>query len=269
MEKQRILVCNDDGIHSPGLKAAVETLLGLAEVIVVAPRVQQTGMGRSWTGNPEARLTALDYHANGQLVEAYYFDASPAVTLRHGLDFILGDQPPDLIISGINYGENLGINVSISGTLGVAMEGASAGIPALAFSKETEIESHHKYTEQNWEGAKHFVRFFAQSLLSQPLPEGVDLLTVNVPEKATHETPWKMTRLSKKSHYHVITEGLTRESKLGDVRYSNAHDLSTLEPGTDIHTFVVDGAVAVTPLVLDQTSRIDLLAFQQSLQEAL
>ena len=144
MRKPKILITNDDGIHSPGLRAAAEAAQSIGEVTIAAPRHQQTGMGRSLTGNREARLEQINYLVNGRNITAFHCECSPALVVRHCLKTVFHDNKPDLLISGINYGENLGFNVTCSGTVGAALEGASFGIPSIAISKQTEIESHYK-----------------------------------------------------------------------------------------------------------------------------
>jgi 5'-nucleotidase len=110
MGSTRILVTSDDGIHSPGLRAAVEVLLDLGEVIVVAPFKQQTGMGRSYFVNPDAVLVPVPFEVDGTNVWAYGCECSPAMAVRHGLDVLFLDMKPDLVVTGINYGENLSVS---------------------------------------------------------------------------------------------------------------------------------------------------------------
>jgi 5'-nucleotidase len=145
MRKYQILITNDDGIESPGLRAAVESVVDIGDVTIVAPSHQQTGMGRSLTGDEQARLEPVDYQINGTKISAYHCDCSPALVVRHSLKTIFNGNRPDLLVSGMNYGENLGTNVTCSGTVGAALEASSFGIAAIAISKQTDIESHHGF----------------------------------------------------------------------------------------------------------------------------
>ncbi len=198
--KAKILLTNDDGIGSPGLKAAAMALLPLGELMIMAPTRQQTSMGRAYAGDPEARLEPVPFEVDGTAITAYACDASPAAVLRHGL-LVFPDYAPSLVVAGVNYGENIGVDASGSGTVGATLDAACRGFPALAMSLETGIESHHAYSDKNWDGAVHFTRLFARGILAKGLPPGVDILKVEVPDNATEKTPWKVAGLSPYSYY--------------------------------------------------------------------
>ena len=137
MKKPQILLTNDDGIHSPGLWAAARELAKLGYVTVAAPREQHSGAGRSvpaWTDG-EVKPTTLQI--GDQEWTCYAVGGSPAQSVQYGVFAIL-QQKPDLVVSGINYGENPATDVSLSGTVGAGLEAASYGIPALAVSLELE-----------------------------------------------------------------------------------------------------------------------------------
>ncbi|MBU1001165.1 MAG: 5'/3'-nucleotidase SurE [Proteobacteria bacterium] len=249
----KILVTNDDGVHSPGLHAAVHGLHGLAEVQIVAPLHQQTAMGRSLTGNKQSAMQAVPLCIGGREYQAYACDASPAFAVRHGLR-CMQSLRPDLVVSGINYGENLGSSITGSGTVGAALQGAGEGIPAIAISLETSIDTIHEYTEQDWDVAAHFLRLFAGIMLGGRRPRDVDVLKIDVPCGATRETPWRLTRLSLDSYYGIELPGASLQSLLGDYRITKA--VAQGEPtDTDVHALAVDKVVSVTPLSLDCTSR--------------
>ena len=109
---------------------------------------------------------------------------------------------PDLVVSGINYGENLGTGITASGTVGAALEAAALGIPALAVSLQTHPDDYYSYSrEVNFSPARHFTTLFARILLDRRLPLDVDLLKIDIPDGATLETPWEMTRLSRHRYY--------------------------------------------------------------------
>ncbi len=160
LERPRIFVSNDDGIHSPGLRAAVSAALPLGDILVVAPSQQQTGMGRSLRGDRDEVLRPVEYSVDSDKIEAYHCNCSPALAVQHGLGILCAQTAPDLLISGINYGENLGTNITLSGTIGAALQGASMGIPALAVSLQTEFQYHYTYGEVNWSAACYFLSFF-------------------------------------------------------------------------------------------------------------
>ncbi len=257
MKHPKIMITNDDGIHSPGLRAAAQAAMNLGQVIVAAPSKQQTGSGRSMKGYKESSFTPVDYEINGEKIPAFHCDCSPALAVHHGLNVLCTHEKPDLIISGINYGENMGINITVSGTVGAALEGASKGIPALAVSLQTEVDTYHEYTDQNWTGASHFLAFFARLLLSGNLPPDVDALKIDVPDNATALTPWRLTRLSRQVYYKTHIEHPSRESKIGDTKLSINKDQASFEKESDIYALTVERVVSVTPLSLDLTSRTD------------
>jgi len=252
-----IFITNDDGIASPGLHAAVDAVLDLGTVLVVAPSSQQTAAGRSCIGNGEASLKPVNLERGGRRVEAYHCPCTPAQVVRHGLQVRCAARRPDLLISGINYGENVGNCVTISGTIGAALEGASHGIPALAVSLETDTASHLNHTAQDWRTAGHFLRRFARRVLDGRLPFDVDVLKVDIPDSATPETPWRLTRQSRQGYFTTFLEQPLPDSRLRDAVLRIAVDERTLERDSDIYALKVDRVVAVTPLSLDLTSRAE------------
>lgn len=253
----RILLTNDDGIDSPGLLASVRACMGLGDLVVVAPAHQQTAMGRSCTGRKEAILVPVPLEVDGQPIRAYSLEASPASVVRHGLQVCFADAPPQLVVSGINYGENVGTSITASGTVGAAFEAASWGIPALAAALQTHPKHFFHHGEVDWHAAEHFVRLFVERMLRVPLPDDVDVLKLDVPEDATPETPWHLTRLARQRYFVLNLEEPHLGSRLGDARIGIQVDHDTLKTETDVHALAVARCVAVTPLSLDATSRTD------------
>lgn len=253
MIRPNILVTNDDGVHSPGLHAAVHGVADLGRVEIVAPLRQQTAMGRALAADKSDAMRPVDLAIDGRGVKAWACDASPAFSVRHGLA-CLTDFRPDLVVSGINYGENLGSSITGSGTVGAALQAADQGIPAIAISLETGIDDIHDYGEQDWAAAAHFLRLFAGVMLGGGLPFDVSVLKIDVPSGATAETPWRLTRLSPHSFYGIDLPGASTASRLGDYRITKS--VAANEPlDTDVHALAVDKVVSVTPLSLDMTSR--------------
>src|SRR5258708_13169212 len=191
---------NDDGIGSPGLWAAAEAFADLAELLVVAPREQQSGMGRSLPVASEGRIYEEKRAFTGVEHTVYAVDGTPAQAVQHGV-IELAPRLPSLVVSGINYGENTGNGVTISGTVGAALEAASLGIPALAVSQETRIDLHLTYADVDFSAAAFFARKFGEWLLNNNRPDDVDLLKVDVPLHPPPETPCKITRLPRPRLY--------------------------------------------------------------------
>ncbi len=252
-----IFLTNDDGIASPGLQAAARAVLGLGELLVVAPSTQQTAMGRSFRGRKDARLEPTAFEVDGQAVRAFHAEGSPATVVRHALQVLCPERLPDLLVSGINYGENVGTSITASGTVGAALEAASMGIPALAAAQQVHPDGFMEHGEQDWRAAEHFLRLFARRLLDGPLPFDVDLLKIDVPDGATAETPWRLSRLSRQRYFEMVLEAPSLESRIGDGRIVVDVNHGRLEPDSDVHALAVDRVVAVTPLSLDATSRAD------------
>lgn len=257
-----ILFTNDDGIESPGLWAAVEAFSGVADLLVVAPREQQSGMGRSLPITSEGRVYPYENgHIDG--CTAYAVDGTPAQAVQHGV-LELAARLPALVVSGINYGENTGNGVTISGTVGATIEAASLGIPALAVSQQTPKDLHLTYSpEVDFSAAAHFTRIFGEWLMNQATPDDVDLLKVDVPWEASQQTPWRVTRLSRRRVYWPTRPERVSLSDVGRLGYKYDTDPSKAEPDSDVYALLQDKVVSVTPMSLDMTSRTDMYRLRQ------
>lgn len=261
-----VLVTNDDGISSPGLRAAVRAAMRLGEVLVAAPSGQQTGAGRSTPGNGALLLEPVSLVIGGEPVRAYAIPGTPAQTVMYGA-LVLADRPVDLVISGINYGENLGVEITTSGTVGAALEAAAMGIPALAISRETHKRFHFNPEEgMDFAAAQHFAEVFGQLLLERKMPPDVDALKVDVPEGASAETPWRVTRVSRQRYYYPLPPANPDLSKPVYVDYGVRLDMETLERDSDIWALAVDRVVSVAPISLDLTSRVALAEVDRALR---
>ena len=261
-----ILITNDDGIESPGLKAAVEAVMDIGSVSVIAPTLQQTASGRALTGNRQSSLQPIPYKANGKKISAYHCECSPALIVKHSLKTLFNGSKIDLLVSGINYGENLGVNITSSGTVGAALEAACSGIPSIAISQQTDIESHFKYTDQDWTTSAFFLNKFAKVLLKNELPQDVDVLKIDVPASATPLTHWKMTNLSKTDYYSRVFDHPAENSKLSDGKTIIQLQKEDLDREGDIYVFAVERLVAVTPLSVDLTSRVNIKDLKSTIE---
>lgn len=261
-----ILITNDDGIQSPGLLAAVGAVYDLGEILVVAPRYQQSGTGRSFLSSDGA-IHHEHIEVKGLIIPAFSIDGSPAQVLQYGLVELV-PRPPDLLVSGINYGENVGSGITVSGTVGAVLEGAAFGIPGLAVSLEAPAEYHHSYSEDvDFTTAAFFTRLFAQRLLSVVLPPDVDALKIDVPQDATEETPWRLTRVSRQSYFYPVPGNRTRLADKVPMSYEMRIDFDVLEEDSDIFALAQERVVAVSPLSIDLTSRVNLADLTQLLQD--
>jgi 5'-nucleotidase len=267
-ERPLILFTNDDGIESPGLWAVVKAFTDLGDILVCAPREQQSGTGRSMPVTSRGSLHAREMTINGGRYTVYAADGTPAQSVLHAV-LELAPRPPALVVSGINYGENTGTGVTISGTVGAALEAASLNIPALAVSQQTPRDLHLSYSDQvDFSAAAHFSRVFGQWLLSNHRPQDVDILKVDVPLGATPETPWRLTRLSRTRVYWPTRPERASLSDAGRIGYQYRTSPDKAEPDSDVYAVLHERAVSVTPLSLDMTSRIDLSHLRQVIDGA-
>lgn len=267
MIKKQILLTNDDGIRSPGLWAAAEALSTLGYVTVAAPREQSSGMGRSLPISSDGIIEKMSLQINGQAWTVYAVGGSPAQAVQHGVLEIM-PQYPDLVVSGINYGENLALGVSVSGTVGAAMEAVSLGIPALAISLETDKEHHLSYSNDvDFSNAAYFTVLFAQKLLEKEFPKRANLLKVDVPRSATSETAWHTTQLSHSRYYHPLPNRARDWSKPAHMDYEVTPPQADEPQNSDVYTLHKRHEVTVTPLTLDFTARVDLKEFDSFLRD--
>ncbi len=235
---KRILVSNDDGHHSEGLRALVEAVSPLGEVWVVAPETEQS-----------AAAHAISLHRPLRIREVrarwYAVDGTPTDCSYMGINHVLRDRRPDLMVSGINHGPNLANDVTYSGTVAAAMEATILGVPSIAFSLAT--RRHFDFS-----GAARFARALTAAALEQPLPPGM-LLNVNVPAGVDPDS-YVIAPLGQHSYgSEVIEKEDPRGRKyywIGGSEYQ--HDDI---PGSDCNVVYRDRRVAVTPLQLDLTDR--------------
>src|SRR5580658_2852317 len=234
-----ILITNDDGIQAEGLRALVHAVQGLGTVSVVAPSHER--------GASAQALTRRQPICWEQVAEREWaVEGTPADSVILALNKLLPNRP-DLVISGVNRGGNLGENVFYSGTVGAAMEGTINRIPAIAVSVA------HKGRGFRFEQAAKFARDLAQIVLAEGLPEGV-LLNVNVP--LVWNGSVRLTRQSKKVTRNVLQEGTDPRGRSFYWLLEQEH-IEGLDPKSD-YAAIFDGAVSMTPLQLDRTHEASL-----------
>ena len=251
-----ILLSNDDGISSPGLLAAAQAVHDLGELLVVAPCQQWSGAGRCFPSASSGTVHPYQLQIAGQAVDAFCVDGAPAQVVLHAL-LELAPRPPDLLIVGINYGENLGSDVTISGTVGAALQGAVCRVPTMAVSLQTPVETHENPSDEvDMSAAAHFIHLFARRMLRATLPFDLDVLKLDIPDDATEQTPWRLTRVSRQAYFRAVPATRSDLSQPGRMGYE-AYLHEQVEPDSDIYALAVDRVVSVAPLSLDLTSRAD------------
>lgn len=172
MKKPLILVTNDDGLFAPGIKALVEVMKEIGEVVIVAPDSPQSAQGHSITIEHPIFLNEVDF-MNG--VDAYECSGTPVDCVKLALNVVLKGRKPDLCVSGINHGSNAAINIIYSGTMSAAMEASIIGIPSIGFSL---LDFSFK---ANFAPVKPYVKQIAEHVLENGLQD-TNLLNVNFPK---------------------------------------------------------------------------------------
>lgn len=238
----RILIANDDGYLAPGLAALVKACEGLGHIDVIAPEQNASGTSNSLT---LTRPLSVHTAANGFL----YVNGTPSDCVHVALTGLL-DQRPDLVVSGINQGANMGDDTIYSGTVAAAMEGYLFGIPSIAFSQ----------VDKGWmhlDAAARAVRRVIESTLKGAMPGKAFLLNVNIPNRDDADRlPIEVTRLGRR---HASEPVIRQKSPRGDMLYwiGEAGDARVAGEGTDFHA-TSQGRVSVTPLQIDLTEHATL-----------
>ncbi len=218
----KILITNDDGVHAPGLLVLKQALSPLGEVVVVAPERPRSACSHAITLHKPLRLTRVQLQDGSQ---AYAGNGTPADCVALGTSSdILGR--PDLVVSGINLGPNLGVDMLYSGTVAAAMEAAICGLPAFAIS----VVSNEA---KDFAPAARFARALAEKILSEGLPDRC-FLNVNVPAIPEEQ---------------IAGVAFTRQ---GPLRYENRIERRT-DPRGDVYA-VSHNVISVTPVRLDLTA---------------
>jgi 5'-nucleotidase len=235
----KILVANDDGVYSPGIKALANALADLGEVNIVAPDVEQSGVGHGITVRRPLRFRPTKLSNLEPSVKAFRVDGTPTDCVALGVR-ILGR--PDLIVSGINFGPNLGYDLTHSGTFAAAIEGTHLGIPSIAFSLQFS-------DEMDFSHGAAYARLLAAQVLERGLPLKT-VLNVNFPTGAPQGV---QVTVQGTHHYEdEIAERLDPEGKpyywLGGIATGDD------EPDSD-YTALSRGLISITPLHMDFTHR--------------
>lgn len=231
----RILITNDDGIFSEGLRELADAMAKIGEVVVVAPDREQSASGHSLTLNRPLRLQKVREHW-------YAVDGTPTDCVNMAVHGLLKEDPPDLVVSGINFGVNMGDDVTYSGTVSAAFEASLHKLPALAFSQE--VAEGFSFQRAGETAAEIVRALVAAGLLPRDL-----LLNVNFPAQVHRGLRW--TKLGKRYYEQSILE---KTDPMGRKYYwiSGTPRWELEEEGTD-HRAVSTGYVSVTPLHLDLT----------------
>ncbi len=238
MDRPRILISNDDGVHARGIKALRKALEEVADVTVVAPDRERSGASHSLTMDVPLRTHRIKENIIG-------VDGTPTDCVLLALKLLL-PEPPDLVVSGINRGANMGDDVTYSGTIAAAMEATLMGIPAIAVSL-CRCES----GAYDYEASAEIAREVALMVLERGLPEGT-LLNVNVPNIPREEiTGVEIARQGKQVYEEAVVE---KQDPRGRTYYWIGGQLTSWEPDPDTdYAAVSQRLVSITPIHLDLT----------------
>jgi len=245
MKKQKplILVTNDDGITAPGIKALVEVMKTLGDVVVVAPDKAQSGMGHAITINNTLRINKTKIYG---VMQEYSCSGTPVDCVKFAISKIM-HRKPDLCVSGINHGANMSINVIYSGTMSAAVEGGIESIPSIGFSLcDFAIDA-------DFEPSKKIVKTITQKVLENGLPLGV-CLNVNIP-KLKYELI-KGIKICRQARANWVEEIDERTDPSGHPYYWLTGKLENYDEGkkdTDIWA-LKNNYVSVVPTQFDLTA---------------
>jgi 5'/3'-nucleotidase len=237
----RILISNDDGYRARGIVALRQALEGLGDLTVVAPDRNRSGASNSLTLEVPLRVAQAE-------PDVYYVQGTPTDCVHLAISGLFPFEP-DMVVSGINDGSNLGDDVLYSGTVAAATEGRFLGKPAVAISLNT--DGLRGDAPRYFETGAHFARVIVERLQSQPLARAA-VLNVNVPNIPVAEV--KGMRVTRLGNRHRSEHVIRAEDPRGRPVYwvGPAGAGQDAGPGTDFHA-VAEGFVSVTPLTVDLT----------------
>lgn len=242
-EKPLILVTNDDGITAKGIRALIEVMSEIGDVVVVAPDKPQSAMGHAITLNSMLYLNKIE-NSNPNITE-YSCSGTPVDCVKLAVAEILKRQP-DLCVSGVNHGSNSSINVIYSGTMSAAIEAGIEGIPAIGFS----------YLDYDWdanfEELKPFIKRIALKVLTENKLNGA-VLNVNFPKLLANEI--KGIKICRQAKAQWIEKFDKRKSPFGKDYYWLTGEFVNHDLGTDTDEWALaNGYISVVPVHFDFTA---------------
>lgn len=249
-----ILVCNDDGVHAEGIQRLAAALRPLGDVTVVAPDRERSAASHALTLHAPLRLREIEEHV-------FSVEGTPADCVYLGAVHLL-ERKPDVIVSGINHGINVGDDVTYSGTIAAAIEGTILGVPSFAVSQEgtDEVARGAQDGRYDFANAAIVAREIARRVLERGLPSSDILLNVNVPEGQLNGV--RCTRQGKRTYDQVVHEGTDPRGRAYYWIGSGAAPHEAQAPDTD-YMAVHGGYVSVCPLHLDLTHYATLAHMQE------
>jgi 5'-nucleotidase len=246
-----IFITNDDGISSKGITSLVEVAKSFGEVVIIAPDKPQSGMGHAITVNSILRLNECDFFPG---LTAFSCSGTPVDCVKLGIYEVM-HRKPDLIISGINHGENSSTNVLYSGTMSAAVEGAMENIPSIGFS----LADYH--ADADFSEAQDIVAKIISTSLENRFPDHV-CLNVNVPKKS--DIPVKGIRVCKQAHAFWEDRFEKRFDQFGKPYYWLTGEFKNEENTADSDLYALqNGFASVVPIQFDMTAYQHLEYFKK------
>ena len=243
-DRPQILLCNDDGIHAPGIQSLAAALDGVGDLFVVAPTTEQSAVGHAITVRDPVRAHKEKFEVPSGPIPAWGVTGTPADSVKLACHELL-DSPPDLVVSGINQGPNTAVNVLYSGTVSAATEASILGLDSIAIS-------YCDWSQPDFEAAGRWSRRIVEWALDRGLPRGV-LLNVNVPALARQEIKGVALTRQARSRWE---EGFERRTDPADRPYYwLAGTFVNLDDGQETDLSAIErGYVSVTPIQHDMTA---------------
>lgn len=249
---EKVILCtNDDGIDAEGLKQLATAMSTLARVIVVAPTIQRSGESKSLTLKSPLRVNKISRYDLD--IPVYSIDGTPAdaVIIGRYLSRKVFNKIPDLVVSGINSGDNTSVHALLtSGTVAASIESSLIGIPSIAFSFEVPTSELFLGENQNsnYIPCAKRAQEIAKLVLENPLPEGVRFLNVNFPANTNESTPIEIVELASEKYENDVIEA--KDPRNSDIYWIWGGDILEIEEGTDAYAVYTNKNISVTPVSL-------------------
>ncbi len=248
MGQKKILVTNDDGVYSNGLKILYDAVSSMGDVIVFVPETPKSASGLGITLHKPLRVMRVRYWG----IDVYLTNGTPSDIIY----LALADLTPriDVVFSGINIGDNTSVQVVLSsGTVGAAAQAGLLGIPAVAFSAA--VENNEDFEDEKYQEAlRETTKTIASYVIKHGVPEGVDVINVNFPKRIGPGTRVKIARMARIKFQQRVNVSYDPR---GNKYYWMYGTMAEAEPGTDVYVVHVEGNIAVTPISFRSLERLD------------
>lgn len=259
LSKKTILITNDDGFEAVGLKHLVEALKPIANIVVVAPDRNQSACGHSMTLNRPLKMESFDD-------DSFTIDGTPTDCVFVSLHTIFDDVKPDLLISGINIGSNMGEDITYSGTVAGAMEAVLHNVPAIAISQVyNNLNSNENKNDWDFKLAKQTIYDIAKKILNNGFPlDERKLLNINIPQISPNEC--QGIKISKAGYREYGNDIHSHHSPRGEqFHWIGLHPLiwqSDEQKNCDFEA-IKSNCISITPIKLDLTSYEDIKKLEE------